>query len=266
MVKDNRTILEMRLSRHYAAQRGQATNDLVDTLVASMMAEDISTTTTKAQHFGFAAFVASQVRYIPAWTWMAQAALVALMWCMACTSTSADATKAIIGVLSAMTVLIGVPTVHTSKQHGVAELEYSCPNNAASVMVARLIILGCSSSLAVALMIGVVATTLDVGAFSVALWSCPPFFCSCAGSLAILRRSAPSTATALCAVWTIGCSAALVAAASVLPDMYGGTSLAVWAGASAVALAWLVREIAMTLRAVAAGLDAFSPHQLRTYN
>lgn len=265
MAKDNRTMLETRLSRHYAVQREQLDTDLVDALVSLMMAE-VSARTAQAQRLGLVAFVASQVRYVPAWTWVAQAALVALMWCMACTSTSADATKAVIGVLSAMAVLIGVPTVHTSKRHGVAELEYSCPNNAASVMVARLMILGCSSSMAVAWMIGVVAASLDVGAFSVALWSCPPFFCSCAGSLAILRRAVPSTASALCAVWTIGCSAALVAAASVLPDMYGGTSLAVWAGASAMALAWLVREVVLTLRAVAAGLDAFSPHLARTYN
>lgn len=266
MGKLNRAGIKVELKKHYASQRKEVESETIDVLVASMLAVDARVRRMQPHTMGFTAFLAAQVRFIPAWTWAVQIGLVALMWCMACSSTSADATKAIVGVLSAASVFVGAPTIHASKQHGVAELEYSCPNNTANVMIARLIILGCSSSLSVAWMVRLVAASLDVGAFSVALWSCPPFFCSCAGSLAILRKSAPSTATALCAVWTIGCSATLVAAASVLPHMYNGASLTVWAGAAAVALAWLVREVVMTLRAVAAGLDAFSPYLARTYN
>ena len=177
----------------------------------------------------------------------------------------AGAAKLAVGVLSAAAVLVGVPTLHASKLNGVAELEYSCQNNAASVMVARLIVLGCSSALTVALMVGAVASSLDIGALSVALYACPPFFCSCAGSLALLRRAAPSSAAVLCWAWAAACCAVLMALASMWPDMYDGASLASWIAAATVALAWLVREIAMTFRVVSAGLDAFSPHMAKTY-
>lgn len=43
---------------------------------------------------------------------------------------------------------VGVPTVHASKLHGVAELKYSYPGNAASVMVARLVALALVSGMA----------------------------------------------------------------------------------------------------------------------
>jgi hypothetical protein len=79
-----------------------------------------------------------------------------------------------------------------------------------------------------------------------------------------LRKAAPSAAAALCVFWAVTCSAALLAFACVFPKMYAEASLAMWAGAAAVALAWLVREVVMTLRSAWAGLDAFSPHMART--
>ncbi len=174
--------------------------------------------------------------------------------------------KLTVGILSAATVLVGAPTVHASKLHGVAELEYSCPNNVASVMVARLVVLGCSSALAVLLMVFVTAAYLDLGAFAVALWATPPFFCSCAGCLFALRKVAPLTGAAFCVVWSAACSAALLALSAHFPEMYSEASLVVWAGAAAAALAWLAREVAMTLRSALQGLDAFSPYMAKTYN
>ncbi|MDO4798261.1 MAG: hypothetical protein Q4A01_09635 [Coriobacteriales bacterium] len=262
----SRTELEAMLVRHYAAQPVAVNPKEVDDVVRAMLAEDARMGKVRHQNMGFAAFVAAQVGFVPAWTWVAQVAIVAVMCVVAFAGGDVGATKITVGVLSAATVLVGIPTIHTSKLHGVAELEYSCPNNAASVMVARLIVLGCSSALVVLLMVAMTAAFLDLGAFAVALWATPPFFCSCAGCLFALRRAVPSTATALCVFWTVSCSAALMVLSGIFPEMYAEASLAVWAGAAALALAWLVREVAITLHSVREGLDAFSPYMAKTYN
>lgn len=264
-VKSDHANIQTRLARHYATHRTNVEPQTLDDLVTAMLSEDARTTKARTCDLGLATFVAAQVRFIPTRTWAAQTALVALMFLLAHVGAGATATKVAVGVLSATTVLVGMPTVQASKQHGMAELEYACPHNAASVMVARLIILGCSSSLAVAIMVGAAASSLDVSAFSVALWTCPPLFCSCAGSLAILRKTAPSTAAALCAVWTLACSATLAAAALAIPTIYADAALATWAIAATAALAWLIRELTATIRAATAGLDAFSPHLSQTY-
>lgn len=258
--------LEMELSKHYAARREEAAPEAVDALVAAMVAEDASMRRAQSRRLGVAAFMAAQVRFIPAWTWAAQVAIIAIMCILAYTSDNAEVTKLAIGLLSVMTVLVGMPTMQASKLHGVAELEYSCENNAASVLMARLIVLGCSSALVVGIMAAAAASSLDVGAFDVALWACPPFFLSCAGCLMVQRLAPPSASTLLCIAWTLACSVALLALASVVSDLYAHTSLVFWAIAAAAACAWLEREVAKTLRAVAEGLDAFSPHMAKTYN
>lgn len=266
MSETKRAKLETELERHYAAQRKVASGDAIDAIASAMVAEDTRMRRTQPCHMGVAEFVASQARYVPAWTWAAQAALVALMGVLACAVGDAGPTKVCVGILSAMCVLVGVPTVHASKLYGVAELEYACPRNAASVLVARLIVLGCSSALAVALMVGTTAPAVDASVFEVALWACPPFFLSCAGSLMVLRKASPSTSPMLCAALAAACSVVLLALASAVPDLYAHASLASWAAAAAAALAWLAHEVTMTLRAAREGLDAFSPHLARTYN
>ena len=266
MGETGRARLEAELARHYAAQRDEVAPETTDALVAAMVAEDARIQRVQSRRMGTAAFVASQVRYIPVWTWAAQAALVAIMCVLAYAAGDAGSTRVCVGILSAMCVLVGVPTMHASKLHRVAELEYACPRNAASVLVARLIVLGCSSALAVALMVGATAPAVDASTFDVALWACPPFFLSCAGSLMALRKASPATAPMLCVALAVACSMALMALASTVPDLYAHASIASWASAAVAALAWLVREVVMTLRAAHEGLDAFSPHLARTYN
>ena len=266
MGKVERTRLEDELGRHYASQRESVAPEVTDALVSAMVAEDISMRDASPHGMGPFAFVASQVRYVPVWTWAAHAALVALMCVLARAAGNADSTRVSVGILSAMCVLVGVPTVHSSKLHRVAELEYACVHDAASVMVARLIVLGCSSALAVALMVAAAASAVEASAFDVALWACPPFFLSCAGSLMALRKVHPLTATMLCVAWTAACCIALLALANVSPDLYADTSIVSWALAAAAALAWLVREVTLTLRSAADGFDAFSPQFARTYN
>jgi len=266
MCKAGGTRLEMELARHYTSQREDVTTQDIDRLVQAMVTEDSRMRRMQPRRMGAAEFVVSQARFIPAWTWVVQVALVVLMCAMAYAAGDASSTKVTIGILSAMCVLVGVPTVQASKLHGVVELEYACPHNAASVMVARLIVLGCSSAMTVALMVGVTASRLDASAFDVALWACPPFFGSCAGSLLALRKAPPSVATTFCVAWIVTCSAALLTLANTLPDLYAHTSVAVWTVASACGLIWLLREFALTLRSVSEGLDAFSPHLARTNN
>lgn len=266
MADVERAALEAALVRHYESGHAQAEVDAIDRLVRTMLAEVKRANRMERQRAGLVAFVWNQVRYVPAWTWVAQAALATLMCAIAFSSGDPTSIKMTIGILSAMTVLVGAPTVHSSKQNGMAELEYSCPNNAASVMVTRLVILGCSSSLAVAVMIGATSLSLETSAFCVVLWSAPPFFLSCAGSLMALRKADPAVATIICVSWTAICSASLLALANVLPEMYAQASLAVWAAAAASACTWLVHEVAMTIRTVSAGFDAFSPHMARTHD
>ena len=266
MGKAGRARLEMELERHYAAQREVIASQAVDDLVCAMIAEDARMRGTQPHAMGAASFVAAQARYIPMWTWAVQVALVALMCVVAHATGDAGPTKVCVGILSAVCVLVGVPTMHTSKLHRVAELEYACPRNAASVLVARLIVLGCSSALVVALMVGATAPAVDASAFEVALWACPPFFLSCAGSLMALRKASPSTAPTLCVALAVACSVALMALASTVPDLYTHASIASWASAAVAALAWLVREVVMTMRAANTGLDAFSPYLAMTYN
>ncbi len=258
--------LEEVLLKHYAAQQVAVEPEMIDDVVTAMLAEDARISKARDRSIGFATFVAAQAGFVPAWTWAVQVAIAAIMCVVAFAGDDADAAKLTIGILSAATVLVGIPAVHASKLHGVAELEYSCPNNAASVMVARLIVLGCSSALAVLLMVFVTAAYLDLDMFAVALWAAPPFFCSCAGCLLALRKVVPPTASALCVVWTVTCSTALMALSAVFPEMYAEASLTVWAGAAAVALAWLAREVAMTLRSAWEGLDAFSPYMAKIHN
>ncbi|MBR3159099.1 MAG: hypothetical protein IKF14_08340 [Atopobiaceae bacterium] len=266
MSKADQKRLEAMLVNHYAAEQVVVEPETVDDITHAMLDEDARVGKVRRRSMGFAAFIAAQVGFIPVWTWAAQVAIVAVMCVVAFAGGDAYAAKLSIGILSASTVLVGIPTIHASKLHGVAELEYSCPNNAASVLVARLIVLGCSSALAVLLMVSVTAANLDLGTFAVALWAAPPFFCSCAGCLFVLRKAAPSTGAALCVVWSAACSTALMALSAIFPEMYAEASLTVWAGAAAAALAWLVRELIMTLRSAWEGFDAFSPYMAKTYN
>lgn len=276
MDKGSRARLKVALSRHYALQREEAGTQAVAALAQAMLAEDSHAPESRAaawtharqdaRHRGLPAFVAAQVRYIPAWTWAAQLALVALMYAVAAQTADPAATKLFVGVLSALSVLVAAPTVEAGKRHGVSELEFACMHNAASVLLARLIVLGCSTSLAVALMVAVASSVLDARAFEVALWACAPFFLSCAGSLMALRKAAPATSVALCVAWTGACTTTLVAFAATFPQLYTQASLVFWAAAALAALAWLVRELALAYQSASAGLDVFSPHIAKTCN
>lgn len=254
-----RARVEDALGRHYAAQRTRPDRETIDALTRAMLAQDARSRALRAHDLGLIGFIAAQARFIPSWTWLVQAGAVVFMTLVAQGSTSEVSAKLAVGVLSALSVLVGVPTLHASKLHGVAELEYACPYNAASVIVARMIALGCSSALMVALMVAATAASINMDAFVLALWAAPPFFMSCAGSLVLLRRMRPTHASVACVGWAAACSATLVVIATRVPALYDRTATAVWALAALVALAWLSREVAQTVRSCAAGIDSFTP-------
>ena len=263
----DRARLKVALSRHYAAQRSEAAGAGMDALVTAMLAEDARMCRADTrQAMGMPSFVAAQVRYIPAWTWAAQIACVAAMVWLACSVGDADPVRWVVGALSALSVLVCVPTLHASRRHGVAELEYSCCFDATGVLVARLVVMGCSCSLVVALMVAGTSAATGLGALDVALWACPPYFLSCAGSLALMRRVRPDVAAVACFAWAALCCGALLMLGHACPDAYAASSLGTWAFAAALALAWLVREAALTVRSAAAGLDSFAPQLANTYN
>lgn len=254
--------LEDALRERYALERSADTRQAqLDGLIATMLAEDERfAQQSRAQAEGsMLDFVASQVCYIPVWVWATQLALVGMLMLVAAQGLAGMLVIYLVGMLSAMSVLVGVPVLQASRAHQMAELEYACRNNAASVTVARMIVLGCASVLASLLMVAGAARGSGLGALSVALWTCPPYFCSCAGALLLLRRLRPTGALPACVAWVLGCCGALLALGHAVPDLYTSTSLATWALAAAVALAWLVREAVLTIRAATGGLDVFCP-------
>lgn len=254
-----RAKLKIALERHYAAQRDGVTVEELDDLASLMIAEDARARRASMRILDNAAFVASQVRFVPAWVWAAQLAIVALMVWVALAGGDIPPVRWAVGLMSAASVLVCVPTLNASKRHGVVELEYACRFGAARVLAARLLILGCSCALSVALMVAGTSAVTGLGALSVALWACPPYFCSCAGSLATLRHLRPSHAVMASVAWMFSICTVLLAASNAFPAMYGMASLAVWGLAATVALVWLAREALLTVRATTAGLDFYAP-------
>ena len=255
--------LERVLRVHYAAQKAEAPEHVPSSLMEAMLAEDKrAIPASQLASGGIAAFVASQVAFIPAWVWVFQLTIVVLMAWLAAYWGDIVQTWTAVGILSAVSVLACVPTVRTNVSCGMVELEYSCRRNAVQVLAACLIVLGCSSSLCVGLMIASSSALTGTGPLSAALWSCPPYFCSCAGVLALARSSGDDPSFA-CLIWiACVCALSLILGAD-FPVIYGGVSLGFWAAASGLALAWLAGELGLLMKAAKAGLDFLRPQTAR---
>ena len=255
----DRARMRIALRHHYQRQVDPVGDEAIDALVSAMVAEDSRARGGAESRRGFLPFVVAQARFIPIWVWLAQVALVATMVLVARLAGNGVMARWAIGVMSAASVLVCVPTLHSSRLHGVVELECSCRHNAASVLVARLIVLGCSASLCLGVMVSATSRVTGMGALWVALWACPPYFLSCAGALVMLRRCRPSSALLACVAWTCLCCGSLYMLSVAFPSAYGEASLSVWALASLASLAWLSREVVLTVRAASAGLDGLTP-------
>ena len=256
------------LKRHYAAQRTAPTNGQLNSLVVAMLEEDAKPREVPAPTLNMLDFVAAQVHYVPAWSWLAQIAVLLIMaYVVLTTNDSGDEIcRLTMSLLTAASVLVGVPSLQSSKQHGVVELEYSCKFNTASIVAARLIIFGCTSALVVALMVLMLAARFDVSLFTVTLWAAPPYFISCAGVLAILRIMSSEYAALSSVAFVIICFGTLLTIGRLFPDAYKTASLGIWALAAAVGAVWLAREIVLTVRSAAAGLDAYCPAMKPIFN
>lgn len=143
----DRARMRIALRHHYQRQVDPVGDEAIDALVSAMVAEDSRARGGAESRRGFLPFVVAQARFIPIWVWLAQVALVATMVLVARLAGNGVMARWAIGVMSTASVLVCVPTLHSSRLHGVVELECSCRHNAASVLVARLIVLGCSASL-----------------------------------------------------------------------------------------------------------------------
>ena len=255
----DRARMRIALRHHYQRQVDPVGDEAIDALVSAMVAEDSRARGGAESRRGFLPFVVAQARFIPIWVWLAQVALVSTMVLVARLAGNGVMARWAIGVMSAASVLVCVPTLHSSRLHGVVELECSCRHNAASVLVARLIVLGCSASLCLGVMVSATSRVTGMGALWVARWACPPYFLSCAGALVMLRRCRPSFALLACVAWTCLCCGSLYMLSVAFPSAYGEASLSVWALASLASLAWLSREVVLTVRAASAGLDGLTP-------
>ena len=251
--------LKTALKRYYAAQRTAPTNGQLNSLAAVMLEEDAKPREVPAPSLGILDFISAQVHYVPAWAWLAQVAVLLVMACVVSTTheSGVETVRITMSLLTAASVLVGVPSLQSSKTHGVAELEYSCKYNTASIVIARLIIFGCTSALAVVLMVLMLALRFDLSILTVTLWAAPPYFISCAGVLAIMRHMSPENAVLSSAAFVAICFGALLTIGWLFPDAYRSASLGVWALAAAVGAVWLARELVLTVRAAAAGLDVF---------
>ena len=260
--------LKTALRRHYAAQRTTPTNGQLNSLVVAMLEEDAKPREVPAPTLNMLDFVAAQVHYVPAWSWLAQIAVLLIMaYVVLTTNDSGDEIcRLTMSLLTAASVLVGVPSLQSSKQHGVVELEYSCKFNTASIVCARLIIFGCTSALVVALMVLMLAARFDVSLLTVTLWAAPPYFISCAGVLAILRIMSSEHAALSSVAFVFICFGTLLTIGRLFPDVYKTASLGIWALAAGVGAVWLAREIVLTVRSAAAGLDAYCPAMKPIFN
>ena len=247
------------LKRHYAAQRTAPTKAQLNGLVSAMLEEDAKPREVPTPSLNMLDFIAAQVHYVPVWSWLAQIVVLIVMLYAVTSQSSSEYARITMSVLTAASVLVGVPSLQSSKQHGVAELEYSCKFNTASIVIARLIIFGCTSALAVALMVLMLALRFDLSILTVTLWAAPPYFISCAGVLAIMRHMSPENAVLSSAAFVAICFGALLTIGWLFPDAYRSASLGVWALAAAAGAVWLARELVLTVRSAAAGLDVFCP-------
>ena len=200
-----------------------------------------------------ASFVGAQVRFVGWQAWVAQAGVVALMASVCTSGTGGRTVAAATSLLAATSAAIGLPWLLASRAHGMAELERSCPFGAGSVALARLLVLGVASALA---MTGIlVAAPALAGADPVlmAVRAAAPYLLSCAGALALGMRSSRTDAILAGVAWVTLVAAASCAVYAAVPAAYDAASTWVWAVASGVGAAWSLTEAIAWVRACAYG-------------
>lgn len=211
---------------------------------------------------GLVALLATQARFISPLTWFAQLGLALLAILVAALDATGELAGVAVPVIGAAMVLAESPALLKSKRHGVDELEYACPLDCRGVLLARMIVLGCSGVLALTCMAVAVPLAGASTPLATLAHSCVPYFLGCVGSLVAVRRASAENALALAAVWValvIAASAGLYVA---VPAVYQTASLGTWGLAGGAALLWALREARRALGQADRGLDATHPVRL----
>lgn len=248
--KDIEHMLKMhyRFTRTCSDPRDRAR--LAETLVAMT-----GTTPALADDLTLAEFVVSQVRFIRRYVWVLNVALVAAMVVLCLLEKGDGPLLLAASVLGAASVLIAIPSLLSSGNSHMVELECACRFDSGSVALARLIILGCSDVLVVTAMVFAVPILSETDGFAILLHACAPYFLACAGCLWVSRVVPMPGALMLSAGWVGVVMAFAVAAYLIFPAVYLSASTGVWTLIVIVGGIWTARELSVWLRNVSAGLD-----------
>lgn len=255
-MKKEHAALERRLRRHYAAQRAETAPEEILSVTTAMVGACRSRATPPARPIGSAAFVAAQTRMVPRSVWVAQAAFLALAMLLSARDAGAAFTYSAAGMLSSLTVVMAASAVHASRTNRVAEVECSCRFDFASVTVARLIALGCLQALCMVIAAAVLSGAREQGFLAPFLYLCLPYFCTCAGSLGLLRRPSGQMAVLWCGAWALCCCGVSFLLGAYAPFVYEAASLGAWALAAAAAALWLACEVRRTIEDARTGVSA----------
>lgn len=280
MTRNASGTLEDRLRAHYratyqAAPTAAEKEALVSAMLAEACAEQARTASeTRAEQAGqagqaaprthapaaapepsFPSFVAAQARFIRPWVWAVQA-LLALVIVISCLGDAVEARAVLAAsIVSAMMVLVGVPDLLASKSHGMAELELASRFGFRSVLIARMIVLGCSEILLLSLAATALPALAGTSAFTALVNVAAPYLLACAGCLTAIRRSPDDSAIALSTAWTAFVLGALIAFRTLAPAPYDAFANGFWIAVALASGAWCLREANRLLADAASGLD-----------
>lgn len=211
---------------------------------------------TPGGELGFAAFVAAQARFMPLWTWAIHGALLAVALVLAASTDSTRTLAAGTSLVGAAVALAGLPALIAAKTCGTAELEGASYYATAGVTAARLIAIGAADALVLGCAVALMPLLGSLPFLENLLHLCLPFFAGTAGCLLIARSVRPARVASAAASWSTLVLAGAYGFAAMAPALYDGTSLAVWAVASAAAGVWLGREAWLLMAAAARGPEA----------
>lgn len=198
-------------------------------------------------------FVVGQLRFASRWAWALQVALLTCMFVLVGELGAREGSAMVVMGASVLSVAIGAPSVFKSFETGVSELEYSCRFNCVQVLASRLVLFGLADVLWITLAVAVVPGLSGVDAMRVFLYASTPFFCACAISFFVARRTRGSSG-AVGIVPAVVVVVALWLANAAFPAWYANLSLATWTVAFIASTALAAFEMRRLVRDVSAGL------------
>lgn len=242
MRKSKRRALESALRQTYKADRS-VSGSIEKRSLALAMSADLHRLREMTGRRAVLAFLDTQVRFVSWRVWAAQAGIVALMVMLCALRTDEQALLIAVSMLAVASVSIGIPWVAASKKCGMFELEMSCRFDGRHVALARLLILGTSSALALMGIVLIVPALTGAAPLAVILRAVVPYFLTCAGCLTLVRTSRQKEAAVASFVWAAFVAACALAAQSLVPVGYDFLSLAAWIVVAAGGFTWSLTEV-----------------------